>query len=54
MIVEGGPCTGKSVLAINLLVNLINEDLITMYVTKNAAPRNVYYTKLKVDLKKPY
>src|SRR5699024_4214316 len=33
MIVKGGPGTGKSVLAINLLVNLINEELNTMYVT---------------------
>lgn len=54
MIVEGGPGTGKSVLAINLLVNLINEDLVTMYVTKNAAPRNVYSTKLKGDFRKTH
>src|SRR5699024_421466 len=54
MIVEGGPGTGKSVLAINLLVNLINEDLVTMYVTKNAAPRNVYSTKLKGDVRKTH
>lgn len=54
MIVEGGPGTGKSVLAINLLVNLINEELVTMYVTKNAAPRNVYAAKLKGDFRKTH
>ena len=44
IIVEGGPGTGKSVLAINLLVEF--RDLVTAYVTKNSAPRNVYYEKL--------
>ena len=29
MIVEGGPGTGKSVLAINLLVKLIDQGLVT-------------------------
>lgn len=52
MIIEGGPGTGKSVLAVNLLVNLINEDLVTMYVSKNSAPREVYSTKLKGTFKK--
>lgn len=54
MIVEGGPGTGKSVLAMNLLVNLIDQGLVTMYVTKNAAPRNIYSTKLKGDFKKSH
>ncbi|GKV68903.1 ATPase AAA [Sporosarcina sp. NCCP-2716] len=54
MVVEGGPGTGKSVLAINLLVNLIANDKTTMYVTKNAAPRNIYSTKLKKDFKKSH
>ncbi|KXH87590.1 DUF2075 domain-containing protein [Sporosarcina sp. HYO08] len=54
MIVEGGPGTGKSVLAINLLVKLIDQGLVTMYVTKNAAPRNIYSTKLKGDFKKSH
>jgi len=44
IIVEGGPGTGKSVLAINLLVEF--RDLVTAYVTKNSAPRNVYFEKL--------
>lgn len=54
MIVEEGPGTGKSVLAINLLVKLIEQDLVAMYVTKNAAPRNIYSTKLKKDFKKSH
>ncbi|MHA6260030.1 DNA/RNA helicase domain-containing protein [Sporosarcina sp. CAU 1771] len=54
MIVEGGPGTGKSVLAINLLVKLIGRELVAMYVTKNAAPRNIYSTKLKSDFKKSH
>ena len=49
-IIEGGPGTGKSVLAINLLVELTKNDLTTFYVSKNAAPRNVYSAKLKNDL----
>lgn len=47
LIVEGGPGTGKSVLAINLLVDILNDDMLTMYVTKNSAPRNVFFEKLK-------
>lgn len=47
LIVEGGPGTGKSVIAINLLVNLTNQNLTTFYVTKNSAPREVYYKELK-------
>ena len=54
MIVEGGPGTGKSVLAINLLVKLIDQGLVTMYVTKNSAPRHIYSTKLKGDFKKSH
>lgn len=47
IIVKGGPGTGKSVLAINLLVELNKKDMTCFYVTKNSAPRGVYYTKLK-------
>lgn len=47
LIVEGGPGTGKSVIAINLLVNLINDDMTSLYITKNSAPRNVFYKQLK-------
>lgn len=45
IIVQGGPGTGKSVVAINLLVELRHLNI--NYVTKNAAPRNVYFEKLK-------
>lgn len=47
MIVEGGPGTGKSVISINLLCELIARDRVTHYITKNAAPRNVYKARLK-------
>jgi DUF2075 family protein len=46
MIVEGGPGTGKSVVAINLLVRMIEMQLLAKYVSKNAAPREVYKAKL--------
>lgn len=47
MIVRGGPGTGKSVLAINLLVELINRNMTCFYITKNSAPRYIYASKLK-------
>ncbi len=46
LIVEGGPGTGKSVVAVNLLVALTNKQLLTQYVTRNAAPRTVYASLL--------
>lgn len=52
MVIEGGPGTGKSVMAINLLVNLINKGFMTMYVSKNSAPRDVYASKLKGTIRK--
>ena len=45
-IISGGPGTGKSVLAINLLAAAIRDGKTSAYVTKNSAPRNVYMTKL--------
>lgn len=54
LIVEGGPGTGKSVLAVNLLVNLTAEGIASQYVTKNAAPRAVYTVKLSGNYKKSY
>jgi uncharacterized protein len=43
MIVEGGPGTGKSVVAINLMVHLTSAfGMHCRYVTKNSAPRQVY------------
>jgi len=52
LIVEGGPGTGKSVVAINLLVNLTKLGLVTKYVSKNSAPREVYSTRLSGIKKK--
>ncbi len=46
LIVKGGPGTGKSVLAINLLVSLINQEMNARYISKNSAPREVYEQKL--------
>lgn len=46
LIVHGGPGTGKSVVAINLLVEATKHGLVTQYITKNAAPRAVYQSKL--------
>ena len=47
-IVKGGPGTGKSVVAIQLLVDLIsNHRFSACYISKNGAPRNVYSAKLK-------
>ncbi|MBB6050725.1 DUF2075 domain-containing protein [Armatimonas rosea] len=46
LIVQGGPGTGKSVVAINLLAVLTKQNLTTQYVSKNAAPRAVYQSKL--------
>ncbi len=45
-IVEGGPGTGKSVVALNLLSELINKGNNVRYVTKNSAPRKVFEIKL--------
>lgn len=45
-IVQGGPGTGKSVVAINLLAALTKLGLLAKYVSKNAAPRSVYKVKL--------
>ncbi len=46
VIVKGGPGTGKTVVAINLLSKLTNEGLFVQYTSKNGAPRNVYAKKL--------
>lgn len=46
LLVEGGPGTGKSVVAINLLVEFTRRLLVAHYVTRNAAPRHVYESKL--------
>lgn len=52
VIVQGGPGTGKTVVAINLLAQLTNECQYCQYVSKNSAPRNVYQKKLKGQMQK--
>ena len=51
-IVRGGPGTGKSVVAINLLAECIHNGYMAQYITSNAAPRNVYSTMLQKGFKK--
>lgn len=46
VVVKGGPGTGKTVVAINLLAKLTNKGLFVQYTSKNSAPRNVYAKKL--------
>ena len=54
LIIEGGPGTGKTVLAINLLVKLTGLGLLSKYVSKNAAPRKVYESKLVGTVKRSH
>jgi len=52
IIVEGGPGTGKTVIAINLLAELTSRGQFARYVSKNAEVRKVYGYKLKGSMKK--
>src|SRR5574340_40165 len=54
LIVEGGPGTGKSVVAVNLLVALTKDQMLAQYVTKNAAPRTVYTSLLTGSFRKSH
>lgn len=54
LIVEGGPGTGKSVVAINLLVALTEHEYVARYVTRNSAPRLVYEAKLTGSFRKSH
>lgn len=47
IICQGGPGTGKTVIAINLLAELTQRDQLVQYVSKNSAPRQVYLEKLR-------
>ena len=47
LLVEGGPGTGKSVVAINMMIKLTELGHSSRYVTRNTAPREVYHKKLK-------
>lgn len=51
LIVNGGPGTGKTVVAVNLLVELIQRGVTTHYVSKNQAVRDVYAAKLSGSLR---
>lgn len=46
IIVQGGPGTGKSVLAVNLLMHFITCACNAAYVTKNSAPREAFLSIL--------
>lgn len=52
VIVQGGPGTGKTVIAVNLLAELTQREQMVQYVSKNSAPRQVYMKKLKGNMKK--
>ena len=52
VIVKGGPGTGKTVVAINLLADLTTEQQFCQYVSKNSAPRSVYQKMLKGEIRK--
>lgn len=53
-LVQGGPGTGKTVLAMNLLVALNGRNRNAFYVTKNAAPRNTFKLALKGEYRKVF
>ena len=46
IIVRGGPGTGKSVIAVQTMAKLISQGYAASYMTKNAAPREVFSIKL--------
>lgn len=54
LIVKGGPGTGKSVVAINLLVELTHREMMTQYVSRNSAPREVFKKRLTGTRKKTH
>ncbi|MDO4182871.1 MAG: DUF2075 domain-containing protein [Coriobacteriia bacterium] len=47
LIAKGGPGTGKTVIAVNLLARLTQQGAFVQYCSKNSAPRTVYANKLK-------
>ena len=51
LIINGGPGTGKSVVAINALSRLMGKRMNTRYVTPNAAPRAVFEVRLRDSFK---
>lgn len=58
IVIQGGPGTGKSVLAVNLLMEILKKGANVSYVTKNSAPRAAFLNilthsdaKKSVDIK---
>ena len=51
IICQGGPGTGKTVIAVNLLSDLTQKGQMVQYVSKNSAPREVFKRKLKGNYK---
>jgi DUF2075 family protein len=49
ILVQGGPGTGKSVLAVNLLMHFITSACNAAYVTKNSAPRQAFLSILSAN-----
>ncbi len=54
LIVQGGPGSGKSVVAVNLLVEFTKRSMTSQYITKNAAPRAVYEAMLTGSFKRSH
>jgi DUF2075 family protein len=54
LIVDGGPGTGKTVVAINALVKILAKGKNAQYLTKNAAPRAVYQAKLEGSFRRSH
>lgn len=53
IVIQGGAGTGKSVLAVNLLMEMLSRSCNVSYVTKNSAPRNAFLEILtKSDARK--
>ena len=49
IVIQGGPGTGKSVLAVSLLTEFIKRSFNASYVTKNSAPREAFKELLTGD-----
>jgi DUF2075 family protein/nucleoside-triphosphatase THEP1 len=54
VLIQGGPGTGKSVVAVQLTAKVTSKQMLVQYVSKNSAPRNVYASKLSGSYKKTW
>lgn len=52
LVIHGGPGTGKTVVAVNLLAEFLHREMSARYVTSNSAPREVYESKLSGSMTK--